>query len=184
MRHLPADGRRRVSRDHDLWPLRQVVALRRSLRGPVATHVRRASQTCQPAPPTNTRTRWIRRNGCQTVHYPCRQPRRGSAGRHRHLVATRGAVLAQCVDWAGVQPWSNGKVGLNGISYYAENQWQAARCDLSTSPPFALGRVRPISTATWRHHGGDLLPPFCRTGRGRSSIPCRTAAARAVSRAA
>ena len=34
--------------------------------------------------------------------------------------------LALCVDWAGVQPWSNGKVGLNGISYYAENQWQAA----------------------------------------------------------
>ena len=31
-----------------------------------------------------------------------------------------------CVDWAGVQPWSNGKVGLNGISYYAENQWQTA----------------------------------------------------------
>ena len=23
--------------------------------------------------------------------------------------------LAQCVEWAGVQPWSNGKVGLNGI---------------------------------------------------------------------
>ena len=34
--------------------------------------------------------------------------------------------LATCVDWAGVQPWSNGKVGLNGISYFAENQWQTA----------------------------------------------------------
>ena len=34
--------------------------------------------------------------------------------------------LAQCVDWAGVQPWSNGKVGLNGISYYGQNQWQTA----------------------------------------------------------
>ena len=34
--------------------------------------------------------------------------------------------LAQCVDWAGVQPWSNGKVGLNGISYYAQNQWQTS----------------------------------------------------------
>jgi predicted acyl esterase len=34
--------------------------------------------------------------------------------------------LAACVEWAGVQPWSNGKVGLNGISYYAENQWQCA----------------------------------------------------------
>jgi predicted acyl esterase len=34
--------------------------------------------------------------------------------------------FAACIDWAGVQPWSNGKVGLNGISYYAMNQWQVA----------------------------------------------------------
>ncbi len=31
--------------------------------------------------------------------------------------------LYQCVEWAGIQPWSNGKVGINGISYYAMNQW-------------------------------------------------------------
>jgi hypothetical protein len=31
--------------------------------------------------------------------------------------------LYQCIEWAGTQPWSNGKVGLNGISYYAMNQW-------------------------------------------------------------
>ncbi len=34
--------------------------------------------------------------------------------------------IAACVDWAGVQIWSNGKVGLHGISYYSMNQWQAA----------------------------------------------------------
>ena len=34
--------------------------------------------------------------------------------------------LYQCIEWAGVQPWSNGKVGINGISYYAMNQWQVA----------------------------------------------------------
>ena len=34
--------------------------------------------------------------------------------------------IAQCVDWAGTQPWSTGKVGLHGISYYSMNQWQAA----------------------------------------------------------
>jgi len=28
-----------------------------------------------------------------------------------------------CIEWAGTQPWSNGKVGVNGISYYAMNQW-------------------------------------------------------------
>jgi len=31
--------------------------------------------------------------------------------------------LYHCVEWAGTQAWSNGKVGINGISYYAMNQW-------------------------------------------------------------
>ena len=30
------------------------------------------------------------------------------------------------IEWAGVQPWSNGKVGLLGISYYAAGQWMIA----------------------------------------------------------
>jgi uncharacterized protein len=30
------------------------------------------------------------------------------------------------IEWAGVQPWSNGKVGLLGISYYAAGQWAVA----------------------------------------------------------
>jgi predicted acyl esterase len=34
--------------------------------------------------------------------------------------------FARCVEWAGKQDWSNGKVGLSGISYYAINQWQVA----------------------------------------------------------
>ena len=34
--------------------------------------------------------------------------------------------LYGCIEWAGVQSWSNGKVGLNGISYYAMNAWQVA----------------------------------------------------------
>ncbi len=32
-----------------------------------------------------------------------------------------------CIEWAGIQPWSNGKVGLLGISYYAVNQWLVAQ---------------------------------------------------------
>ena len=34
--------------------------------------------------------------------------------------------LYQCIEWAGTQPWSNGKVGMLGISYYASNQWRVA----------------------------------------------------------
>lgn len=33
--------------------------------------------------------------------------------------------IYECVEWAGTQPWSNGKVGISGISYYAMNQWNA-----------------------------------------------------------
>ena len=31
-----------------------------------------------------------------------------------------------CIEWAGTRAWSNGKVGLNGISYYGMNQWWVA----------------------------------------------------------
>jgi uncharacterized protein len=34
--------------------------------------------------------------------------------------------IYECVEWAGTQPWSNGRVGMCGISYYATNQWQVA----------------------------------------------------------
>jgi predicted acyl esterase len=66
--------------------------------------------------------------------------------------------LAQCVDWAGVQGWSNGKVGLNGISYFAENQWQCAALQ-----PKHLAAICPWEGAAdfyrdMAHHGGI----FCR----------------------
>lgn len=34
--------------------------------------------------------------------------------------------LFQCIEWAAAQAWCSGKVGLNGISYYAMNQWWVA----------------------------------------------------------
>ena len=37
----------------------------------------------------------------------------------------------ECIEWAGTQTWCNGKVGINGISYYAMNQWTVA----ATQPP-------------------------------------------------
>ena len=32
----------------------------------------------------------------------------------------------ECIEWTAAQSWCSGKVGLNGISYYAMNQWQTA----------------------------------------------------------
>ena len=37
----------------------------------------------------------------------------------------------ECIEWSGTQEWSNGKVGISGISYYAMNQWMVA----ATQPP-------------------------------------------------
>ncbi len=31
-----------------------------------------------------------------------------------------------CIEWAGEQPWSNGRVGICGISYYSVNAWPVA----------------------------------------------------------
>ncbi|MBI3915407.1 MAG: CocE/NonD family hydrolase, partial [Betaproteobacteria bacterium] len=61
-----------------------------------------------------------------------------------------------CIEWAGVQPWSNGKVGLNGISYYAINQWHVA----SLQPPHLAALCIWEGAADWyrdmTHHGGIL----------------------------
>jgi putative CocE/NonD family hydrolase len=59
-----------------------------------------------------------------------------------------------CIEWAGTQPWSNGKVGLAGISYYAINQWQVA----ALRPPH-LAAICPWEGAAdhyrdWSYHGG------------------------------
>ena len=41
---------------------------------------------------------------------------------------SRGTSEAFCdvIEWAAEQPWSTGKVGLLGISYYAGSQWRVA----------------------------------------------------------
>ena len=64
--------------------------------------------------------------------------------------------LYQCVEWAGTQPWSNGKVGMLGISYYASNQWRVA----GKHPPH-LAAIIPWEGQNDRYrdsgyHGGIL----------------------------
>jgi predicted acyl esterase len=61
-----------------------------------------------------------------------------------------------CIEWAGTQSWSNGRVGLNGISYYAINQWHVA----SLQPPHLAAMCIWEGAADWyrdmTHHGGML----------------------------
>jgi predicted acyl esterase len=58
------------------------------------------------------------------------------------------------IEWAGVQPWSNGKVGLTGVSYLASSQWRVAELN----PPH-LAAINPWEgwADTYRevaYHGG------------------------------
>ncbi len=54
-----------------------------------------------------------------------------SPGFLRHNDARETRDIHLCVEWAAAQPWCSGKVGMNGISYYASNQWRAA----ASQPP-------------------------------------------------
>jgi predicted acyl esterase len=49
-----------------------------------------------------------------------------SPGYLDHNNARENKDFHDCIEWAAAQPWSNGKIGLNGISYYASSQWRAA----------------------------------------------------------
>ena len=47
-----------------------------------------------------------------------------------HNNARENRDFYNCIEWAAAQPWCSGKVGLNGISYYASSQWRAAALHL------------------------------------------------------
>jgi len=64
------------------------------------------------------------------------------------------------IEWAGVQKWSNGKVGLLGISYYAISQWLVA----ALQPPH-LAALIPLEGAADHYrdigrHGGIASDGF------------------------
>ena len=64
--------------------------------------------------------------------------------------------LYHCIEWAAAQDWCNGRVGLNGISYYATNQWYVA----CLQPPHLAAICVWEGAADYyrenTHHGGIL----------------------------
>jgi predicted acyl esterase len=65
----------------------------------------------------------------------------------------------ECIEWAAEMPWSNGKVGLNGISYYAMNQWHVA----SLQPPHLAAMCVWEGAGDWYRdstHQGGILNQF------------------------
>jgi predicted acyl esterase len=70
--------------------------------------------------------------------------------------------LYECIEWAAKQPWSSGKVGLSGISYYAMNEWQVA----GLAPPHLAAMIAWEGAADFYrdvyYHGGILCQFACR----------------------
>ena len=68
----------------------------------------------------------------------------------------------ECIEWAAGQPWSSGKIGLNGISYYGMNQWLVA----SLQPPHLTAMCVWEGAADYYrdmgHHGGIFCNGFAR----------------------
>lgn len=79
-----------------------------------------------------------------------------SPGYVDHFSPRETQDYAQCIEWAGIQSWSNGKVGLNGVSYYGINAWQVA----SLQPAHLAAMCVWEGGSDWyrdmTHHGGIL----------------------------
>ena len=79
-----------------------------------------------------------------------------SPGYIDHFSPRESKDYYDCIEWAAVQPWSNGKIGLSGISYFGSNQWQVA----SLNPPSLSAMCIWEGAADWyrdmTHHGGIL----------------------------
>jgi predicted acyl esterase len=79
-----------------------------------------------------------------------------SPGYIEHWSARETQDFKDCINWAGVQSWSNGKVGLNGISYYAINQWQVAAAQPKHLAAMCVWEGAVDFYRDVSHHGGIL----------------------------
>jgi uncharacterized protein len=97
--------------------------------------------------------------------YACVRIDSRGAGRSAGLLdiysARETQDLYQCIEWAAAQPWSTGKIGLNGISYYAMNQWQVAALQPPHLTAICVWEGAADFYRDFIHHGGIL----CAFGR-------------------
>ena len=93
-----------------------------------------------------------------------------------HNNARENRDFHDCIEWAAAQPWCSGKVGLNGISYYASSQWRAAAlqpphlaaiCVWEGWADYYRDSVRHGGIAcTFRKHWQDMQVKTVQHGRG------------------
>jgi len=89
-----------------------------------------------------------------------------SPGRPRLLSRAEAEDFSDCVEWAGTQRWSTGKVAVMGVSYFAMNSWRVA----ALRPPH-LAAIVPWEGAVdlyrdANRHGGIYSSGFMRMWGG------------------
>ena len=96
----------------------------------------------------------------------------GSGGdRFAHFSAQIGRDFHDLVEWAAAQPWCDGNVGANGVSYLAITQWLGA-----AEKPFHLKAIIPWEGLSdpyreWAFHAGLPDTGFYRIYMSRSADP-------------
>ncbi|MBC7584769.1 MAG: CocE/NonD family hydrolase [Tardiphaga sp.] len=92
--------------------------------------------------------------------YACVRIDSRGAGRSEGFLAVHGPQetrdFAACIEWIGSQPWCSGKVGLNGISYYAANQWRVASLRPKHLAALCIWEGFADNYRDATHHGGIL----------------------------
>jgi len=83
-----------------------------------------------------------------------------SAGTWDPWARSEGESTHDAIEYVAAQPWSNGRVGMIGQSYYAMSQWNAAR----TRPPHLMTIV-PYDGSNdpyrdWMYQGGIPIQGF------------------------
>jgi len=77
-----------------------------------------------------------------------------SPGFLEHYNRRKTKDFHDCIEWAAAQPWSNGKVGLSGISYYGTNQWQVAAFQPPHLAAICIWEGQADFYREVLHHGG------------------------------
>jgi uncharacterized protein len=85
----------------------------------------------------------------------------GSEGDLTYMSEQEVDDMYDLIEWAGTQSWSNGKVGMHGVSYLAWSQWRAA----AANPPH-LAAINPWEGVSdfyreFAFHGGISDSLFC-----------------------
>src|ERR1035437_3859981 len=101
---------------------------------------------------TGNIARWVKR-GYVYLHVDIRGSGK-SEGHYDFFGPREQRDHYEIIEWAGVQPWSNGKVGMFGESYYGMSQWAAAW----QNPPH-LACIAP-----YEGHSADIYREFSYIG--------------------